>query len=448
VQGPITYTTYAAPYSQSFSGLSVGAGGSTLNLRPNNTADLDVNLGNLANLTRAVGGTMNFWVESGFDPQTGIPDETAASVHFSNVGSTTILPWATLNGAAFAKVDAGGTSQVTALTDFDTTRDGVDFHSAAGLLHFSDAAEQTVANVSGEKFNAVLVGPEVGNNTAQVDYVRSIYVNEELVVHQYNYDKAAEFSYDITMNGAGTTFLLTKTGFGTLIVGGVSSRVVNNVSSAANILLQINEGDVIANLDIAGDVILKNGGGLAGNANVNGLVKVGGGGRLLPGNSPGTLTAASAEWSGGGTYVWEINSGNGTAGQVSGGWDLMDVTGVLAITATLSNPFVIDINTLTLGNVAGNMANFDQYQNYSWTIATAAEGITGFNASAFTLDKTHFTNAYDNVYGIFSVALSGNSKDVNLVYTYSGPPIPEPSTWALLAGAGLVLAWKFRRRKV
>jgi len=448
IRGPVTAGN-STNYSQSFSGLTVGAGASTLDVRPNASTTLAVNLGDIANLTRATGGTMEFRVQDGFDPQTGIFTQNVGSVAFSNVGSTTILPWATLSyGEAFAKVDAGGTSQVTALTDFDTNRNGVDFHSAAGLLHFNDAGEQTVANVSGEKFNAVLVSAEVGNNTAQVDYVRSIYVNEELIVHQYNYDKAAEFSYDITMNGAGTTFLLTKTGFGTLIVGGVSSRVVNNVSSAANISLQINEGDVIANLDIAGDVILKNGGGLAGNANVNGLVKVGGGGRLLPGNSPGTLTAASAEWSGGGTYVWEINSGNGTAGQVSGGWDLLTVTGVLDITATLVNPFVIDINTLTLGNVAGNMANFDQYQNYSWTIASAEGGVTGFSASAFTLDKTQFTNAYDNVNGIFSVALSGNTKDVNLVYTYSAPPIPEPSTWALVIVTGAALALLLRRRVV
>jgi len=439
-------------YSQNFSGLTVGAGASVLDVRPNQSTSLEVNLGNIANLTRAAGGTMDFRVQPGFDGWTGTSYPAAGSVKFSNVGSDTILPWATLSyGEAFAKVDAGGTSQVTALTAFDTTRNDVNFNSTAGLLQFPDAAAHTVANDNGEKFNAVLVGQAVGNHTARVDYTRStaLDANEELIFHQYNFNKAAEFSYDVTLDGNAASFLLTKTGGGTLIVGGVSSRIVNGVTSAANISLQINEGDVITDLAIAGDVVLKNGGSLGGNAVVNGLVKVGGGGRLLPGRSPGTLTAATAEWDGGGTYVWEINSATGTAGLVSGGWDLLDVTGVLDITATFANPFVIDINTLTLGNVAGNMANFNQYQDYSWTIATAAGGITGFNTNAFTLDKTDFTNDYDNIYGVFSLALSMDSKDLNLVYTYSGPvSVPEPSTWLImLVGVGTAMALVRRRSK-
>ena len=435
-------------YSQSFSGLTVGAGASALDVKPNTSTSLAVNLGNFANLTRVTGGTMEFRVQDGYDPQTGFLTPNVGSVAFSNVVSDTILPWASLNYSSFVSLEAGVTSQVTALTDFDTTRNGVDFHSGAGLLQFSDAASQTATNLNGEQFNAVLVAfaNPGGNNTDQVNYTRSTTQAEELIFHQHNANNAAEFSYDITLDGNAADFLLTKTGAGTLIVGGLSRRVVNNVTSPANISLQVNEGDVIANLDIAGDVILKNGGGLGGNANVNGLVKVGGGGRLVPGNSPGTVTAGTAEWDGGGTYVWEINDATGTAGLVTSGWDVLNVTGELEITATFSNPFVIDLHTLTLGNVAGDMANFDPYQDFTWTIATADAGITGFIESAFTLNKDNFDNTFDALNSQFSLALGNGDTSLNLVYTYFGPPIPEPST-GLLVAAGILIMRLARRRR-
>ena len=59
---------------------------------------------------------------------------------------------------------------------------------------------------------------------------------------------------------------------------------------------------------------------------------------MRSGASPGTAaTDGNGEWAGGGSYDWEINDFDGTAG-MDPGWDLMDITGQLSITATDADP--------------------------------------------------------------------------------------------------------------
>lgn len=57
------------------------------------------------------------------------------------------------------------------------------------------------------------------------------------------------------------------------------------------------------------------------------------GAAVSPGASPGTLNTGSQTWGPGGTYAWEINEATGSLG-VSPGWDFINITGDLAITAT------------------------------------------------------------------------------------------------------------------
>jgi hypothetical protein len=75
----------------------------------------------------------------------------------------------------------------------------------------------------------------------------------------------------------------------------------------------------------------------------------------------------------------------------------------------------------------GEALDFDPAQSYSWRFLTATGGITGFDAAHFTVDTTHFANAFT---GNLAVA-----QDDGLVLTYNA--VPEPSLWALLALAGL-----------
>lgn len=163
---------------------------------------------------------------------------------------------------------------------------------------------------------------------------------------------------------------------------------------------------------------------------------------ISPGNSPGTATTTSQTWAAGGTYVWEINNVTGTAGS-DPGWDLINGTGTLTITASIGTEFIIDITSLTLGNIAGDAVNFDQMLNYAWLIADFA-AVTGFNATDFIVDATGFNN--NTFTGAFAVALGdspgigGDNSQIWVTYT----AIPEPKA-ALLGCLGILLLLRRRR---
>ncbi len=157
---------------------------------------------------------------------------------------------------------------------------------------------------------------------------------------------------------------------------------------------------------------------------------------LAPGNSPGTAATGSQTWAAGGTYQWEINSTLGTAG-ADPGWDLIDGTGTLNITATAGNEFTIDITSLTLGNLAGLVSDFNEASSYSWLIAEFAT-ISGFDATDFILDDTNFANTYTGTFGLLFT--DGVTDQIHLTYT----AIPEPAT-ALLGCLGLLLILRRRR---
>jgi hypothetical protein len=145
----------------------------------------------------------------------------------------------------------------------------------------------------------------------------------------------------------------------------------------------------------------------------------------------GTLQfVGNQTWGTGGVMALQIGDASGTSGSAVG-WDFLDITGSLTITATSSQQFLIDVETV-FGNLPNHAQNFDSGQSYAWTFVTAAGGIAGFNPNLFSLNLDDFANPYT---GTFSVARDGNS--LNLIYT----PIPEPSTWAivLLAMAGLLV---------
>lgn len=70
-------------------------------------------------------------------------------------------------------------------------------------------------------------------------------------------------------------------------------------------------------------------------------------------------------------------------------------------------------------------------------MATAAGGITGFAANAWTIDTALFQNSFN---GSFSLSQTGNSLYLNYA------AIPEPSTYAALAGALALGLAAWRRR--
>ncbi len=238
--------------------------------------------------------------------------------------------------------------------------------------------------------------------------------------------------------GSGTVYVnngATLTVGGTLKIWNTGSVQVNNGIILAGAIE--NAGSLAYDGTFSGDVLIPTGGMLTGSGTYLGKVTIAGGGTVSPGDSPGTMTWGSGLLEGGGKLLWEINHATGSPVT---NWDLIAIEGMLEITATDLNPFLIDIQSLLPDNNPGLLGNFDNTQSYDWTFLTAAGGITGFSTDSFSPDESGFQNDLGG--GSFSVSQVGNSLKLNFT------PIPEPST-LFLCGIGTValLAYSRRRRK-
>jgi autotransporter-associated beta strand protein len=110
----------------------------------------------------------------------------------------------------------------------------------------------------------------------------------------------------------------------------------------------------------------------------------------------------------GSTYVWDINSASGTAG-ADPGWGLLNITGGLVI----SSGFTVKVNSLTLADAPGPVADFNSATSYTWKIAHTTTGVTGLTAGAVAVDTGGFANSLAG--GTFS--LSTNATDLLLTFT-------------------------------
>ncbi|MFM7243347.1 MAG: beta strand repeat-containing protein [Planctomycetaceae bacterium] len=228
-------------------------------------------------------------------------------------------------------------------------------------------------------------------------------------------DKTLTIAGPITGGGQ-----LRKTGSGALVLSGSSNYAGTTTVST---------GTLVVNGVIGGTsaVSLSGGTTLAGSGTVNGPTTIGSFATVSPGASPGTLTfGGNLLWNSGGSYNWQMLSGTGTAGQTSA-WDLITVGGTLDIGATSANPFAVNLWTLSsmLPDVSSSAAGFNPAQNYTWRIATAVGGITGFAADKFVIgvSSTNGTGGFANdlAGGTFSLAQSGSN--LNLVFTANAPSV-------------------------
>lgn len=251
-----------------------------------------------------------------------------------------------------------------------------------------------------------------------------------------NVDPSVTFTVAGAIANGGSAGSWTKTGSGTMAVSGTSTYTGSTAVNGGTLR-------VTGSIASSSGVSVNNSGTLTGGGNW-GALTVASGGTISPGNSPGTAAAGNTTWGGAGTYLWEINDFAGTYGN-DPGWDRLQITGNLNITANSGNPFVIDIRSLTLGNAPGSASGFLTTDDYTLAIADYSGTLSGFSANAFTISTANFSNPFG---GTWNIQHNVGGKRIELVYTgaeLSESAIPEPGSLGLLFSASLVI-FGLRRR--
>ena len=152
----------------------------------------------------------------------------------------------------------------------------------------------------------------------------------------------------------------------------------------------------------------------------------------------GTLSfAGNMAFNNGGSFYWTLQD----TSRVDGASKLA-IAGNLTINAT-GGAFGLNLFSFDATGAQNPASNFNVGVPYSWVIATTGGHILNFNTTAFTIGVTGFENGM-LLPSQFSLSVNGADNQLILNFT----PVPEPSTYALIAsGLGLVALAALRRRR-
>ncbi|MEY3481767.1 MAG: hypothetical protein RIQ71_2542, partial [Verrucomicrobiota bacterium] len=405
-------------YDDTYVGLEAGANANTLNVYNTNTI-----LTNTGKLTVGDSGSGNSLVVSEGGNVLSAVGNIGNQATASNNSVLVTGAGSVWTNEDVIRVGVGGSGNSLAVADGGTA-------AASSLIIASNPGSSGTLNIG--RFGTNDAAGTISAPTIAFGYGTGV----------LNFNQSDATTIAAAISGAGS---VNQLGSGTTILS--ASNSYTGATTVGGGLLVVD--GFVANSAVA----VQNGGTLGGSGTV-GAVTVENGGTINPGNSPGTLNInGNINWLGGGNYNWQIVGPTGTAGTVST-WDLVSATGILDLSAlNIGSKFNINLWSLqsTGPDVNGTVAAFNNTQNYAWTIATAAGGITNFNSSYFNLNTgaingtAGFANALNG--GSFYLAQNGN--DLNLVFTSAGAGVPEPGTWAaaaLLAGGAAFTRWRKREK--
>lgn len=315
-----------------------------------------------------------------------------------------------------------------------------------------------------ETANPVIYGLRGENSNANLNLNYS--GNRILTINQ-----AEDTRFNGYINGSGDSTVV-KEGIGTFVFDGgniTSSGIADGQGN--NVALEIKEGAFffgqnasLSNGDVkvsGGTLAIQGGtnfynavtitsGRIAGFGNYTSDISIGAGALLSPGLAghglTGGLQFSHLELNSGGVYEFHVQDPDPENYHARDHVSVTDPS-TLVINATSLDPFTIKVISVGANGEEGMLSGIDPgFGLYSWTLFSFNSlSIPGnsnvFDASLFSLDLSAFTS--DALYGgDFSLFEENN----NLMLGFT--PVPEPSTYAMMAlGISVIgfMAWRRRR---
>ena len=358
----------SATTSQTFNGLNVNPGNSSIVVNANGGGGTVLNLGGI---TRNLGGTVDFTLPAGLQSgSNGVVTSSGAIGGWATVSGT---DWAALSGGNIVAVSSAGgyindtwaSGSNTTVTASSTPASG----SVTNSLRFAAAGANTVT-LSGTNTltsGGILVTGNVGNNPSSIaGGTLQGAVGQDLVVIQNNTSNGLTISSSIQDNGSATG--LTKTGAGTLTLTGSNSYSGTTILVAGT--LQVGSNSALG----SGTVVLN-----AGTVSSDGTtartlsnpVLFGADMPLGNATNNGALTFSGNVNLGGATRTLTVNSAVTLGGAVSNGG--ITKTGAGMLTLSGSNSYT-GATTVSAGILAAASANSLPNYNVAGKLTVASSG--------------------------------------------------------------------------